>query len=385
MKHERKIIYLAGFLFSLPIALMSYINSSFLSLFISEKSVGITYALGSIVSILALLSVGPVLRKMGGYKFLLLIIGLDALSILSFALATSAWMAVTAFILGFAFNIIIAFSLDEILKIFSKNSGIGRIRGTYMAIVNLAWIMSQLLFIFGGREGIFSFRTVYLIAFAVMILFFLISFFTLYNITDPKYDRMKVLRYIKEFFKNKNLFRAYGINLLLQLFYSFMVIYTPIYLGTHLGFSWREIGIMFAIMLIPFSTISFSVGKYGDRMGERKMLMFGFLIASLSTFAIFFIDSREIWIWAFALFMTRVGAATIEVMSDAYFFKHIRPENEEWVGVYRTAAPVAYVIGPLLALMTLTFTPSFNFIYPVLGVLMLYGVYLSSTIRKSDI
>src|SRR3989338_2771931 len=117
MKHERKIIYLAGFLFSLPIALMSYINSSFLSLFISEKSVGITYALGSIVSILALLSVGPVLRKMGGYKFLLLIIGLDALSILSFALATSAWMAVTAFILGFAFNIIIAFSLDEILKI----------------------------------------------------------------------------------------------------------------------------------------------------------------------------------------------------------------------------------------------------------------------------
>ena len=84
MKHDRKIIYLAGFLFSLPIALMSYVNSSFLSSFIGEKLVGIIYTLGSIASILALLVVPTIFRKMGGYRFLLLLIGLDALSILFF-------------------------------------------------------------------------------------------------------------------------------------------------------------------------------------------------------------------------------------------------------------------------------------------------------------
>ncbi len=115
------------------------------------------------------------------------------------------------------------------------------------------------------------------------------------------------------------------------------------------------------------------------------MLMFGFFVASLATLALFFINNREVWLWALALFMTRVGAATIEVMSDSYFFKHIRPENEEYIGVYRSALPLAYVLGPLLALLILSYVPSFSFIYLVLGALMLCGVYLALTIRRNDI
>ncbi len=385
MKHNRKIIYLAGFLFSLPIALMSYINSSFLSLFVSGELMGITYALGSIASILALLVAPTVWRKMGGYKFLLWVIGLDALSILVFALSLNTWSIVLAFIGGFALNIIIVFSLDELLKIFSRNSKTGGIRGTYMAIANLAWIASQLLLVFGGIEGVFTFRTTYFIAFFIMLVFFFLSFFSLGNIRDPEYDNRKIIKYLKDFLKNKNLSRAYCLNFLLQIFFSFMIIYTPIYLSAHLGFSWREIAMIFAIMLLPFSILPFREGIYSDKIGERKMLMVGFLIASLATLGLFFIDSHEVWVWALALFMTRVGAATIEVMSDSYFFKHIKPENEEWVGVYRSAPPVAYIIGPLAALLIFNFVPSFNFIYLVLGALMLYGVYLSSTIRKGDI
>ncbi len=385
MNHNRKIIYLAGFLFSIPIALMSYINSSFLSLFVGAKSMGITYILASIVSILALLIVPELWRRIGGYKFLLWVIGLDALSILLFALSKNTYVIVLAFIFGFAFNIIIFFSLDELLKIFSKNSKIGGERGAYMAIANLAWILSQFVFIFAGIEGVFTFHLIYFVSFFIMIIFFLLSFFTLRNIADPKYDSAKTIKYIKDFLRNKNLFRVYSINLLLQLFYTVMIIYTPIYLFTYLGFSWKEIGIIFAIMLLPFFILPFSIGKYSDKIGERKMLMLGFLVASLATLALFFIEKREVWIWALALFATRVGAATIEVMSDAYFFKHIKMENEEYIGVYRSAPPVAYIIGPLAALLIFALVPSFNFIYIILGVLMLLGVYLSSTIKKSDI
>ncbi len=85
------------------------------------------------------------------------------------------------------------------------------------------------------------------------------------------------------------------------------------------------------------------------------------------------------------LFATRVGAATIEVMSDVYFFKHIRPENDEFVGIYRNASPLAYVLGPLSATIFFIFLPSFNSIYLILGALMLSGVYLASTIKKDDI
>ena len=100
---------------------------------------------------------------------------------------------------------------------------------------------------------------------------------------------------------------------------------------------------------------------------------------------LFFIKEQILWIWAIMLFATRIGAATIEVMSDAYFFKHIKSENDEFVGVYRSASPISFIIGPIIASIVFIFVPSFNFIYIILGALMLYGVYLASTIKKSDI
>ena len=383
MKYNRKIIYLAGFIFSLSVALMSYINSSFISSFVNEKLVGIIYALGSIVSVFMLLIVPEIFRKIGGYKFLLWVIALDSLSILLFAFSKNAWSAILTFILGYTLNILIYFSLDELLKIFSRDSSTGKIRGSYLALSNFAWVIAQLTLgtIFGG----FSFKEIYLISFVVMLLFFVISYVSLSDTLDPKYDKISKKKYIGEFFKNKNLFRVYGISFLLQWFYCWMIIYTPIYLYVHLGFSWKEIGLMFAIMLLPFIIIPFNLGKYADRIGERKILMFGFAIASLSTLSLFFIQKHDIWLWAILLFATRIGAASIEVMSDSYFFKHIKPENEEFVGVYRSASPVAYIFGPILASLVFIFIPSFNFIYLILGVFMLYGIYLSSTIRKGDI
>ena len=383
MEQNRKIIYLVGFLFSFPIALASYINSSFISSFVGEKFVGLIYILGSLGSILALALAPKIFKKMGGYKFLLSIILLGAFSFLAISLTKNIWGVVLMFILGFSMNTLIVFSLDELLKIFSKNQAIGKIRGIYLIICNLAWILAQLLS--GTILGGFSIRAIYLLSFSVMMLFFIMSFLNLKNIPDPDYDKINSFKYIKEFFKNKNLFRVYGLSFLLQLFYCWMVVYTPIYLHAHLGFSWKEIGLMFAIMLLPFSVIPFHLGKYADKIGERKILIFGFIVAALATLSFFFIQLRLVWLWAFLLFTTRIGAATIEVMSDAYFFKHIKPENEEFVGVYRSAAPVAYIIGPLVAFSIFLFVPSFNFIYVILGTLMLYGVYLSSTIKKSDI
>lgn len=383
MKNNNKIIYLIGFTFSLSVALMSYINSSFISSFSSEKFVGIFYALGSIVSILALLIVNKIFRKIGGYKFLLGVTLLNALSILSLSLANNLLQAGIFFVLTFTLNILIFFTLDELLKILSLDSNIGKIRGSYLTLVSLSWILAQL--ILGTFLGGFSFKIIYFSSFLAMLFAFIISYFYLQNTIEPKYDNLNTSKYLKEFLKNKNLSRAYVLNFLLQFFYSWMVIYTPIYLSIHLGFSWKEIGIIFAIMLLPFVLIPLPLGKHSDKIGERKMLMYGFTIISISTFSIFFMQTHSIYLWAIILLLTRVGAATIEVMSDVYFLKHIKPENEEYLRVYRTAPPVAYIIGPLLAFVIFLFIPSFNYIYLILSTVMLYGIYLSSTIKKSDV
>ncbi|MES2023170.1 MAG: MFS transporter [Patescibacteria group bacterium] len=378
-----KNIFLAGFLLSLHLAFTAYINSSFLTSFVGEKLINLIYALGAIASILVLLVAPEILQKIGIRKFLLSLAFIDALSLLTFSSINNSCIAAIIFILYFVTNILIIFSIDELLKIFSKNSATGKVRGLYIAVMNLAWIIAQLAS--SKILGAFHFQTIYFIGFTIMLLFFLTVLFGLKNIPNPNYDKMKIIKYVETFFKDSHLSRSYKINFLLQFFISWMIIYTPIYLSVHLGFTWQQIGIIFAIMLIPFSILPFRLGEYADKIGERKMLMIGFFIASIATMSIFFIHQHAIWIWALALFMTRVGGATIETMSDVYFFKHIKPENEEYISVYRNTLPIAYIVGPLSALIAFAFIPSFNFLYIILGAIMLSGVYIASTISRSDI
>jgi Na+/melibiose symporter-like transporter len=378
-----KNIFLLGFLLSLHLAFISYINSSFLSIFSGEKNVSLIYILGSATSLLVLFFIPGMLRKLGGYKFLLWSSGLNALSLLLLSSLKSSAVIIPIFIFYFTLNNLIVFALDELLQIFSKNSNLGHVRGLYLSIINLAWVISQAI----SAETLlrFSFSSLYFIAFVIMAVFFLSALLSLKNLVDPKYDKILAWQSFKNFFANKNLARSYKINFLLQFFYVWMVIYTPIYLYAHLGFNWKEIATIFTVMLLPFVLIQFPLGKYSDKIGEKKMLILGFSIAAIATLSLFFIKKHEVWIWALALFSTRIGAAIIEVMSDVYFFKHIERENDEFIAIYRNTAPVSYLLAPLAAFIAFTFVPSFNFIFLILGALMLYGVYLSSTIKRNDV
>ncbi|MEX2029093.1 MAG: MFS transporter [Candidatus Paceibacterota bacterium] len=378
-----KNIFFIGFLFSLHLALTAFVNSSFLSTLLKEEKVGFVYTLGFLISIVILLLIPKMLSRIGNYKFLLLAVGLNAFALLSLSVFKSIFLIIPIFMSYLILNIMIIFSLDELLSMSSKNSSIGKIRGFYIMIISLAWVIAPS--ISGAILSNFSFSILYFISSLLMTSVLIISFFSFKSLEDPKYDKTPILESLQIFSKNKNLVRAYKINFLLQFFYAFMVIYTPIYLNAHLGFSWTEIGGMFTIMLTPFVILPFFVGKYSDRVGERKMLIFGFMVTSLATLSLFFIKQPQFWIWALLLFTTRIGASTIETMIDTYFFKHITPENDEFVSIYRNTTPIAYITAPLVVFLVFALTPSFNFIYPILSAFMLYGIYLAATIKKSDI
>lgn len=378
-----KSIFILGFLLSLQLAFTSFVNSSFLSVFSGEKNVGLIYVLGSIFSLFIFFFIPTILQKFGEYKFLLWSSGLNAFSLLLLIIFKSSTTIISLFVFYFTLNHLIVFALDELLEICSKNCLMGKMRGLYLSTIGLAWIISQAISI--KILSKFSFSAIYFIAFIIMAIFFLITFWNLKNLKDPKYDKVLLWQSFKNFFINKNLTRAYKINFILQFFYVWMIIYTPIYLYAHLGFSWKEIATMFTIMLLPFVLIQFPLGEYSDKIGERKMLMFGFFISSIATLSLFFIEKHEVWIWALALFCTRVGAAITEVMSDVYFFKHINKKNDEFISIFRNARSIAFILAPLIAYIIFLLTPSFNYIFLILGTLMLYGIYLSSTIRKDDI
>ena len=383
MKNKLKIIFLIGFLFSFHSALVSYVNSTFLASFLGERNVGLVYTTASIAAILALLLVPKLLKRIGGYKFLLATALLSALSLLFIATNKNAFSVIFVFIFYSALNSLIIFILDEFLEIFSSNGIVGRERGLYLTIINSAWIIAQ---IFSGRIlSNTSFSFLYLIGFSLMFALFIIAFIFLRKIPDPNYKKVPAWGSIKRFFQNKKLSSAYKMNFLLQFFYAWMIIYTPIYLSAHLNFSWTEIGTIFTIMLVPFVLIQFPLGKYSDKFGERKMLMLGFFIISLATTSLFFVTKHSVYLWALMLFGTRIGAAIVEVMSDIYFFKHVDKEDDGFISIYRNAGPVAYVLAPLIASSLFFLIPSFKFLFAVLGTMMLGGLYFASMIRKNDI
>ena len=59
------------------------------------------------------------------------------------------------------------------------------------------------------------------------------------RIPEPEYDKTPA-KALGIFSRIKIFFRAYKMSFILQLFYSWMVIYTPIYLSAHIGFLERN-------------------------------------------------------------------------------------------------------------------------------------------------
>ena len=150
-----------------------------------------------------------------------------------------------------------------------------------------------------------------------------------------------------------------------------------------MGLGWDKIGIIFSVMLVPFVILDFPLGKLSDKIGEKKMLIMGFSVVVLSVLAIPFVKESVIWIWALMLFLTRVGAATIEIMNESYFFKEINEENADEISFFRNAPSISYIIAPLIAFPILFLIPSFEYLFFILAMILLIGLLIS--LRLKDV
>jgi MFS family permease len=379
MKHNRKIIYIAGFLLSIPIAITSYINSSNLETYADKYHLGIIYVVASLITIISMLEMPRILTRFGNRFTTLLSSMLFLFSLILLSIGGKSYIVIPAFVIYFLSTNLVFASLDIFIEDFSKNSPIGGIRGIYLTIINSAWVVAQI--ISGSIIAKSSFKGIYLFSALFMALVCIIFTLFLHDFKDPKYKKVSILKTINFFIQRKNILKIYFLNLILRFFYVWMVIYTPIYMHEYIGFDWSEIGIIFSIMLLPFIILEFPLGKLSDTIGEKKMLIIGFLIISISTLTIPFFTTKTLLLWAFILFMTRVGAAIIEVMSENYFFKSIKEENADEVSFFRNTNPVSFILAPSLAILVFLIVPSFQFLFYILGVIMLCGFLISLRLR----
>jgi MFS family permease len=375
------ILYIAGFIVSLRAALPSYITSSFLSSLVGEKLIGYLFAAGSTITIILFYFTPRILRKFGNYKTCLALAFLSMATLLGVALLKNHASVIFLFVVSSAASTVVGLCLDIFIEHDSTNMVTGNIRGIYLATLNTAWLISP--FLSALVLSAFNYQSVFFIAALMMIPFLIVIYSRLKNFVDPEYTDFALWQTVKELSQKRDVRFITVANFLLQFFYAWMTIYTPLYLHTHIGFDWLSIGEIFTVMLVPFVILEAPLGKLADqRLGEKEMLTGGFVIMALSTAILAFVTSKNIFIWAALLFITRVGAAMVETMCDTYFFKKIGDKDANLISLYRSMVPIVYVISPIVATILLIFMPMAA-LFVVLGIMMLCGLHYSLGIKDT--
>jgi MFS family permease len=372
-------IFIADLFFSFHYNATVYINSSFLAKFFSTNMVSLLFILGSVGNILLFLAVLKLQKRYGNRIFFFLFLVVELISVLGLALASSPFTLALLFITFESASMMILYSLDLFLEDKSPEKYTGVIRGIYLTLASAALVLSPLMITLFAPDG--EFARLYLFSALCLTPLFAIGVVSFGKFKDGR-EHFSHLPLVS-WFKHKNLRRVTLVRLTLNIFYSFMVIYMPIYLHGTIGFAWTDLSIIFTIMLLPFVLFQVPIGQLADRWcGEKEMMTLGLFIMGTMLLIMPFIQTPSITLWAVVLFLSRIGASMIEETSESYFFKQVDKHNLGMISIFRITWPLGFILGPIfvvLALWSLPFTAIFLF----LALLVLKTMNSSAQLRDT--
>ncbi|MFA6301485.1 MAG: MFS transporter [Candidatus Paceibacterota bacterium] len=375
-------IYLATFFLSLSYSIGLYVDAYFLARYLGETHVNVVYFASSLATILALELVPKFLRRYGNYTMAIVFAIIEIVCLLSLTLAASPFIIGAVFVLHVVSVGMLWYNLDIFIEHGSEDETTGETRGLFLTIMNLATFFGPIVAGFLLSQN--QFWKVYTVSAILVLPALFIIARKLSSFCDPEYKGISLKAMFPLAWKNKNIRSISIANFLLQFFYSWMIIYMAIYLTGHMHFNWEEIGIIFGIMLLPFIFMQFPLGEIADRrFGEKEILVIGFIITAVSTGALSFLGAEtSVLLWAAILFITRVGAAAIEIMTETYFFKQIEASDMSLISFFRHTRPLAFVIGAASASVFLAFA-DIRYLFLALGIIMLSGIYFALAIEDT--
>ncbi len=377
--------YLALLFLSLHWAIVLYINSSYLEQFVSQKTISLLYMVGAGLTIIAFFYAAPLLNRFGNTPLTITLTVVEFCTLIGMAFTGSTPIAITLFIIHQAVVPLILFNLDVFVEelIGTKEESTGGKRGFVLFIISITYALAA--FSVGPLLGTGEprFELAYLLSAFLLIPFFYITVTKFKDFIDPKYPHFKVFEGIAYCWKYKDIRNVFFAHLFLQLFFTWMVIYTPLYLATVIGFDWEKIGSILFVGLMAYVFLEYGIGLIADSyIGEKEMMALGFAIMAISTSWIVFLDSSSIMAWMVTMFMTRVGASLVETTTESYFFKHTRSKDINIIGIFRITQPLSYVGGAVLGATTLHYLP-FELLFVILGILMIPGLFFAMALNDT--
>ncbi|MCL9972345.1 MAG: MFS transporter [Candidatus Pacebacteria bacterium] len=366
------ILHVGNFLAQYHYYVFAYIVSSFLAYYVGVQYVGYIFMASSAVSALVLYAAPPIFRAFGTRNVLVVLTLLEITILLGLAITTN-WIAAAVLVAlqgTVAFSIFIG--IDLLIEASIRTERVtGRVRTAFLIVSNLAVLLGalSLTFVVEGDQYWRAFVTSAIVL--LPFLAFALWLFPRVSLPQVVTEDGSVLTQLKN---NKSLRAIVLAHFLLQVFFAWMAIYSPILLFSYEGFSWAEIGTILAIAMLPYIVLEYPLGVIADRwLGEKEILIGGFVIIALSMLAIPLIAGASYWVWVSLLVISRIGAAAVEAMTEVHFFRHVSERDAATITVFRTLRPLGNIAGPLVASLALLVLP-LHATFALFGVIMLLGI-----------
>lgn len=385
--NPKKIFYLSlvSFVLGFVDAFWIYTISSYFAEISGTNNVGIFYLVAFTSVLISLFYIQSIVSLIGRSRLLYFSLGLSILLLTLLTHVSPSWFSIGLFLLFMVMNSIVWVALDILIEGFSSDTMAGRIRGLHLTIMNSGVLVAP--FLASKVLDLFHFEGIFFILGIGYMIVFLIALLAFRNDNATFHEHLKPWQTIRRMIHEKNIFFIYVISFALDFFYAMMIVYTSLYLLS-IGFLWTEIGIIFTVMLVPFILLQYPLGIIADkRLGEKELLIVSIMIIIFSTGSLPFIHTHSIWVWSAILFLTRVGAAGIEVLRDAYFYKQIDGNNPDLIAFFRTSRPIGNIFGAGIASLLLIFLPLQSVFFAVVLVMviaLIATLFLEDTKGESE-
>lgn len=378
-------LYIALLLLSLHWSVVLYVNSTYLVQFVSNRTVSFLYVLGTLCTIIAFLYASPLLTRYGNVRLVTLLAVCEFFSLLGMAFVPSTTVIILLFIAHQAIAPLLLFSIDIFMEelIGTNESKTGGHRGLLLSLTSLTGAVAALGMGHLIGAGTPKFALAYTASALILVPFLAIIYVHFRSFKDPAYPPFRIHPGIRAFWARQDIRNVFSAHFLLQFFFSWMVIYVPVYLVTKIGFDWEQVGSILFVGLLAYVFFEYIIGFVADTyIGEKEMMAFGFAVIAITTSWFAFLDTQSLAPWMFAMFVVRIGASFVEATTESYFFKHTRGRDADLISLFRITQPLGYLMGALLGSIAIVLLP-FNLLFVLLGFLMIPGLFFAMALNDT--
>jgi len=375
-------LFTVGFLLFFAGSSVGYVSSSYLGSFLSPTLVTLLFVALAIVNIIVLAIIPPILRAVGVLPVFVWLVPIAQLAIFLYGLSKDFRIVVIFFIVQGVALMLLSYLMDLYVEnITDDETKTGNVRSLFLFAANLATLLAPLAIIFLVINDYYP--PLFALAAVALAPVFVLSLTKLKKL-DPRPPQES------SFFEtlgglwtcHHSIARVIGAHFILQMFFTWSSIYAPLFLIEN-GYSWQVIGGVFMFALIPYLLLEIPVGILADKhFGEVEMMTIGFVILAGATAALSFVPVTLIVFWALAFFATRIGAALIEITTEAYFFKQVDEEDASLVSLFRMLRSFGLLGGSLAGLILLPLV-GFQYLFAAFGAIILLGIPFALTIKDT--